>query len=128
MKDLNNIYRYGETEIKDSGNRRSFESGALRDTEQGKGRMDLLPWNGIMELSKHCENGAIKYGENNIDKGIPFSSLIDSGARHLAKFIGGHDDEEHLLAAVWNLIWALEFSVTKKELNDLYNWNDKNGI
>ena len=112
--------------IKDSGNRRSFTSGALRDTEQGKGRMDLLPWNGIIELSKHCENGAIKYGENNIDRGIPFSSLLDSGARHLAKFIAGEEDENHLVAACWNLMWALEFSVTKPELNDLYNWNDKN--
>lgn len=29
--------------IKDSGNRRSFESGAVRDIAEGKGRCDLLP-------------------------------------------------------------------------------------
>ena len=106
--------------IKDSGNRREFDSGALRDMEGNKGRMDLLMWQGIIELSKHCEQGAIKYGPNNVDKGIPFSSLIDSGARHLAKFIAGEDDENHLVAACWNLMWALEFSITKPELNDLY--------
>ena len=108
--------------ILDSGNRREFESGAVRDMDAGKGRMDLLMWNGIMELSKHCEGGAIKYGENNIDKGIEFSSLIDSGARHLAKYIAGQEDENHLVAACWNLMWALECSVTKPQLNDLYNW------
>ena len=30
-------------EIKDSGARREFESGAVRDIQEGKGRCDLLP-------------------------------------------------------------------------------------
>lgn len=29
--------------IKDSGNRREFDSGAVRDIAEGKGRCDLLP-------------------------------------------------------------------------------------
>lgn len=29
--------------IKDSGNRRKFESGAVRDIQEGKGRCDLMP-------------------------------------------------------------------------------------
>ena len=29
--------------IKDSGNRREFSSGAVRDIQEGKGRCDLLP-------------------------------------------------------------------------------------
>jgi len=32
-----------ETKIKDSGERRKFESGAVRDISDGKGRFDLLP-------------------------------------------------------------------------------------
>lgn len=82
--------------IKDSGERTQFETGAVRDMHQGKGRMDLLPWNAIMEVSKHCEAGALKYGEHNIDRGIPVHSLIDSGLRHTAKFITGQTDEPHL--------------------------------
>ena len=31
-------------ELKDSGNRREFETGAVRDMQEGKGRMDLVPW------------------------------------------------------------------------------------
>ena len=36
--------------IKDSGNRRQFDSGAVRDIQTGKGRCDLLPLDVIAEL------------------------------------------------------------------------------
>ena len=108
--------------IKDSGQRSEFPTGAVRDMSEGKGRMDLLPWHGVMEVSRHCEEGAKKYGENNVDKGIPMHSLADSAMRHMAKFIAGHKDEDHLRAAAWNILWALEFRETMPELNDLYYW------
>lgn len=112
------------TEIKDSGDRTEFSSGAVRDMHSGKGRMDLLPWNAVIEVSKHCENGAVKYGEHNVDRGIPWHSLADSGSRHLAKWIAGQTDEDHLVAACWNLLWLLEERITHPELNDMY-WNGK---
>lgn len=105
-----------EPTIKDSGDRTQFESGAVRDMHEGKGRMDLLPWAAIMEVSKHCENGAKKYGEHNVDKGIPTSSLCDSAARHLAKYLDGWTDERHLLAATWNLLWALQMTLKNPEV------------
>lgn len=107
--------------IKDSGERTEFSTGAVRDMKRGVGRMDLLPWYGIMEVSKHCEEGAEKYGEHNVDKGIPLHSLCDSAARHLAKFICGEIDEDHLRAACWNLLWALHQRKTHPELDDLYS-------
>ncbi len=97
--------------IKDSGDRTEFKTGAVRDMHEGKGRMDLLPWLAIMEVSKHCENGAKKYGEHNVDKGIPVHSLMDSGMRHAAKFLDGQDDEDHLVAACWNFLWALQMDM-----------------
>lgn len=36
--------------IQDSGNRREFESGAVRDVQEGKGRMDLLPLDVISKI------------------------------------------------------------------------------
>ena len=111
--------------IKDSGARTEFATGAKRDIQHGKGRMDLLPWYGIMEVSKHCEEGAEKYGEHNVDKGIPLHSLCDSAARHLAKFIAGEMDEDHLRAAAWNLLWALNQRTTHPELDDLYSHKEK---
>ena len=106
--------------IKDSGDRTEFETGAKRDMHAGKGRMDLLPWYGIMEVSKHCEEGALKYGEHNVDKGIPLHSLLDSASRHLAKYMVGMYDEDHLRAACWNLLWALNQRVTHPELDDRF--------
>ena len=98
---------------------RTYTSGAVRDSSEGKGRMDLLPWNAIMEVSKHCQKGAEHYGEHNVDKGIPLSSLCDSGARHLAKFMDGWTDEDHLLAAAWNILWALQMRAKKPEMIDI---------
>lgn len=105
--------------IKDSGERREFETGAVRDIVEGKGRMDLLPWAAIMEVSKHCEAGAKKYGEHNVDKGIPIHSLIDSACRHLAKYQDGWDDEPHLLAAAWNLLWAVQMEIKMPQMQDI---------
>ena len=111
--------------IKDSGERTQFETGAVRDMHTGKGRMDLLPLTAIIELSKHCEEGALKYGEHNIDKGIPQHSLCDSGMRHLVKYMRGDRDENHLRAACWNLMWALEQEVERPDMNDMI-WNQEN--
>ena len=105
--------------IKDSGHRREFDTGAVRDMAEGKGRFDLLPWTAISELAKHCEAGALKYGERNIDKGLPIHSLIDSGIRHLCRYLQGETDEPHLRAALWNIAWATEFEVNKPDMQDI---------
>lgn len=104
--------------IKDSGERTEFSTGAVRDMHEGKGRFDLLPWPAIWEVAKHCENGAKKYGERNVDRGIPIHSLIDSAIRHLVKFWLGWDDEPHLTAACWNCLWALNMMFVKPEMDD----------
>ena len=104
--------------IKDSGERTTFSTGAQRDMHGGKGRMDLLPWAAIIEVSKYCEAGALKYGVHNVDKGIPTSSLLDSAMRHAAKYLDGQEDEDHLLAAAWNLLWAIEMRCKKPECVD----------
>lgn len=96
------------SEIKDSGDRHAFASGAVRDMQEGKGRCDLLPPAAILRLSRHFEAGARKYGERNWEKGIPIKSFIDSGLRHILKYMQGMDDEDHLVAAAWNLMCALE--------------------
>ena len=107
-------------EIKDSGQRTVFENtGFVRDMHEGKGRFDLLPWNAIWEGAKHSENGALKYGERNIDLGAPQHSLIDSAIRHIAKYLMGWDDEPHLRAAWWNISWALEQEVVRPDMQDI---------
>ena len=80
--------------IKDSGTRREFETGAVRDMSEGKGDMASIPWESILRLSRHYENGSKKYNRWNFRKGIPVSSFIDSACRHLAKYQCGEDDED----------------------------------
>ena len=105
--------------IKDSGESTTFDTGAVRDMHEGKGRMDLLPWEALIEVSKHCEEGAKKYGERNCEKGIPIHSLIDSAFRHLAKYTIGMDDEPHLRAAAWNILFALYMEQVHPEMQDI---------
>lgn len=113
-------YKPTKTTIEDSGNRTPLgDTGFVRDVQDNKGRMDLLPWHAILEVSVHCAEGAKKYGERNIDLGAPLHSLLSSGARHLAQYILGYDNEDHLRAACWNLLWALEQRTTHPECNDM---------
>jgi hypothetical protein len=39
------------TEVKDSGKRTEFESGAVRDRAEGKGRYDLMSWHALHETA-----------------------------------------------------------------------------
>lgn len=105
--------------IKDSGERTEFSTGAVRDMHGGKGRFDLVPWEAIWELAKHCEAGAEKYGERNCEKGIPIHSLIDSAIRHLAKYLMGWNDEPHLRAALWNVAFAIYMEQKHPEMQDI---------
>lgn len=81
-----------------------FETGSRRDSREGKGRYDLIPWEIITQLSKRFESGASLYGDRNWEKGQPLGRYLDSSLRHLFQFLDGNTDEEHHIAAVWNLI------------------------
>lgn len=105
--------------IKDSGDRTAFETGAVRDMHQGKGRYDLIPWEAVHELAMHCEQGALKYGERNVEKGIPIHSLIDSATRHISCYLRGMDDEPHLRAALWNIAFAIWMEKNRPEMQDI---------
>jgi len=156
--------------IKDSGERTEFDTGAVRDITQGKGRCDLLPldiiaehmhdpileqislfqeinnpeklWlalelftrnigklgvvditkrnaNMILEVSKHFEDGAVKYGERNWEKGIPVNCYVDSAIRHYLKFLRGDTDEPHDRAFVWNILCCLWTLKHRPEMQDI---------
>lgn len=61
----------------------------------------------VYEVSKHFEEGALKYGENNWQKGIPISSYIDSALRHYTKYKLNYQDENHDRAFIWNILCAI---------------------
>lgn len=106
-------------EIKDSGERREFPGGGVRDMSAGKGDCASLPAAALLRLSLHYEAGAHKYSRWNYMKGIPISSCIDSALRHLLKYLDGWDDEPHLEAACFNCLTALQMEETHPEMQDL---------
>lgn len=111
--------------IKDSGTKQEFSTGSHRDTQEGKGRYDLISPIVLERLAKHMEEGASKYGENNWQKGMPLRRYFDSLQRHLWKFFSGERDEPHLSAALWNIhcLMHTEEMINRgalpPELNDL---------
>lgn len=91
--------------MNDGGDRISYgENLAIREPTDGKGRFDLVTPFGLMRLAKWYELGAKKYADRNWEKGMPFSRYLDSAMRHITKFTMGMNDEDHLAAAVWNLM------------------------
>jgi hypothetical protein len=167
--------------ILDSGDRTEFETGAVRDMREGKGRCDLLPldiiaqfmddeilraiglfqnegkieylfivlanfaahWDDgltkgevdiiiqrnstmFLEVAKHFEEGAKKYGDNNWRKGIPVNVYIDSAVRHYLKFLRGDKDEPHDRAFCWNILCAIWTVKHMPELNPYKPKEDSN--
>lgn len=165
-KEFKEALRFSQKMILDSGERREFETGAVRDIQEGKGRCDLMPLNVVgyiledsnlvdietfkqtddpyiladviksfnnnynlcsvfLDVAKHFEEGAKKYGENNWQKGIPTKHYIDSAVRHYLKYVRGDQDEPHDRAFVWNILCCIWTCLEKPEL-DSYRKDEKN--
>ena len=95
-----------------------FETRAVRDIG-GKGRMDLLPWDALIRVSKHMEDALTHYPERNWEKGLPMHSMVDSAFRHLAKYMCGMTDEDHLCAAATNLLMVMWMEENKPDMQDI---------
>jgi hypothetical protein len=93
----------GDWKTKDSGERRTFDTGAVRDVNAGKGRFDLISPITLARLAGVLERGAAKYEARNWEKGIEFSSFVNSAMRHLNQWANGETDEDHLAQAMWNI-------------------------
>lgn len=72
----------------------------------------------FLEVAKHFEEGAKKYGENNWQKGIPTKCYIDSAVRHYLKWLRGDKDEPHDRAFCWNILCCIWTCENMPELND----------
>lgn len=114
--------------LKDSGERQGFETGAVRDTQEGKGRYDLIPTHPLKRLACVYEKGAKKYDDRNWEKGMPLSRFLNSAKRHLDQFVEGWKDEDHLAQAIWNLFGLchceemINRGLLPESLNDLPNY------
>ena len=104
---------------------RVYETGSVRDNNEGKGAYYLIPSLPLDLLAKLFQAGADRYGANNWQKGQPLmASYYDSAMRHLNKLKAGDKSERHDISAIWNLfayVWTLaeiEAGFLPKELDD----------
>lgn len=98
---------------KDSGERVSFDSGMVRDTQENKPRFDLLYIDGmpyeLQPQTRHAAllaRGAEKYGEKNYllaNSQEEYDRFKASAARHFAQFMSGETDEDHFAAIRFNI-------------------------
>lgn len=111
--------------VKDSGINEEFSTGSIRDAQEGKGRFDLIAPYAMLRIAQHYENGSSRYGDRNWELGQPLSRYLDSAERHLTKIKMGLEDEDHLSAAIWNLMALvetqkrIELGILPKELDNL---------
>jgi hypothetical protein len=119
-------------QLKDSGKRETFDTGAKRDIQENKGRYDLLPMHALFRLSRIFEEGAKKYDEDNWRKGIPLRRYANSALRHLCRHIQGARDEDHAVQAAWNIMcmvetkYMIDQGLLPKELDNLPSFVGEN--
>ncbi len=89
----------------------TFESGAIRDKKNGKGRFDLLSPFAAMRRAIVAEWGAANRGPRNWEKGIPLSRVLDSVLRHVTQYVAGDNSEDHLAQASFWLDAAMHYEV-----------------
>ena len=110
--------------MKDSGKRESFTTGSVRDTDEGKPRIDLISPFANRRVGVLLAEGAKKYELRNWEKGQPISRCLASLHRHLAAYQAGENDEDHLAAIACNAMFCLHYEemircgVLPRELDD----------
>jgi Domain of unknown function (DUF5664) len=98
--------------LKDSGVRQQFDSGMVRDTNDGKIRYDLV-FDGPMlnRYAIHLTKGAIKYAPRNwmlANNTEEMERFKESAVRHFMSWMQGLRDEDHA-AAVWYNVNGFEY-------------------
>ncbi len=101
---------------------RQFNTGAQRDTSDGKLRMSLIPQHELKRVMKRYLDGDEKYGENNWMKGMPLSVYYDCAHRHLDAWWSGEESEDHAAAVVWNLLCAMWTESNAAKLDDRHHF------
>ena len=88
---------------------RTFDSGAQRDTNQGKIRPDLISPYMLKALGRILADGAEHYSERNWEKGMPNEVLKESASRHYVSWMNDEFDEDHAAKLIFNVMAYIHF-------------------
>ena len=93
--------------------KKTYASGAQRDTEADGERFDLCCPTALEAWAKVCAEGARKYGEDNWTKGMPIGETYNHMLRHanIAKLGGNAEGGTvlHLSKVMWNAAALIHF-------------------
>ncbi len=117
--------------MEDSGKRKEFTTGAVRDSAEDKPRPDLISPYAQWRKGEWLRLGAIKYDERNWEKGMQFSRCVASMFRHLLQYMMGKTNEDHLAAIAVNAEFLMHYEKMIEmyrlpaTLNDMPRYEDK---
>lgn len=93
--------------VKDSGAREQFESGMVRDTEDGKIDYTLILDGPMLDRwADHLTKGARKYAPRNWMRATgheEYQRFLRSALRHFLQWIRGERDEDHAAGVFFNI-------------------------
>lgn len=98
-----------QSPMHDSGERRKFKTGAVRDMARDKSRPDLISPFAARRLGDWLMLGAKKYDLRNWEKGIPLGTCVASLERHLVAYKAGETEEDHLAAIMCNAMFLAHY-------------------
>lgn len=129
--------------IKDSGERREFESGFVRDIQDDKPRFDLMWPEGVeyedqplYRVAMLYAKGLQKYGLRNwelTNTEEELESFYASLDRHLNASRCGRTDEDHMAAVIFNAIGIMTLQaklrlLERDEEDELYGGSEIHGF
>ena len=104
-----------ENKMEDSEKRQTFDTGAVRDTAEGKSRPDLISPYAQLRKGEWLRLGAEKYDDRNWEKGMKISRCIASVCRHLFQYMMGATNEDHLAAVAVNIEFIMHYEAMIKK-------------
>ena len=102
LKEESKTMRHGDK-------KEEFETGAQRDTDDGKGTPSLISPVLIHRLGVLLQKGAKHYGADNWMKGMPYRRTADSMIRHIFQWLAGDAEEDHLAAVCFGAMCLMTY-------------------
>lgn len=88
-----------------SGNKKEYGNGFVRDTDDNKVRYDLIPRDMLKRLAELYTRGAKLYGDSNwtLAEGDNIECFKRSAFRHFIQWMDEDESEDHGSATVFNI-------------------------
>lgn len=95
--------------MRHSDTKKTFKTGAQRDSEEGKGCPSLISPVFIHRLGVLLQKGAKHYGADNWMKGMKYRRTANSIIRHMFQWLACDEEEDHLAAIAFGVMCLMHY-------------------